>query len=239
MTINEKLKITIFGDSIGKGITTDGGKPVVMENSAVTLFENAYGVSVDNRSVFGQSLKRIAERGLIERYLNGLNKDENNVAVLELGGNDADFNWREVAKTPSVYHGPQTPIKEFSLLYKETIEKLQDGGVKVVACTIAPIDSKRFFDRVIGSIADSLKVLEFFNGDFNTIHRHQESFNNAILKNAYSYGLPVIDLREKFLESNDFENLMCLDGIHPNQNGQREIFNAVNEFVCARNLLNA
>ena len=37
MQIDEKLKITVFGDSIGKGIVTDDGKPVVMENSAVNL----------------------------------------------------------------------------------------------------------------------------------------------------------------------------------------------------------
>ena len=233
MQIDEKLKITVFGDSIGKGIFTDDGKPTVMENSAVNLFKNSFGVDVDNRSVFGQSLKRITQRNQFDRYLSTIDPKERNVAVLELGGNDADFNWREVAKSPMENHGPQTPIKEFSSLYKSTIEKLQAASVKVIVCTIVPIDSKRFFDRVIGGIADKNKVLEFFNGDFNTIHRHQEMFNNEILKNAYSYGLPVIDLREKFLESNRFEELMCLDGIHPNQSGQLEIFHAVNEFISA------
>ena len=188
---------------------------------------------MDNRSVFGQSLKRITQRNQFDRYLSTIDTAERNVAVLELGGNDADFNWREVAESPMENHGPQTPLKEFSSLYKSTIEKLQSAGVKVIVCTIVPIDSKRFFDRVIGGIADKNKVLEFFNGDFNTIHRHQEMFNNEILKNAYSYGLPVIDLREKFLESNRFEELMCLDGIHPNQSGQLEIFHAVNEFISA------
>ena len=233
MQIDEKLKITVFGDSIGKGIVTDDGKPVVMENSAVNLFKNSFGANVDNRSVFGQSLKRITQRNQFDRYLSTIDTAERNVAVLELGGNDADFNWREVAESPMENHGPQTPLKEFSSLYKSTIEKLQSAGVKVIVCTIVPIDSKRFFDRVIGGIADKNKVLEFFNGDFNTIHRHQEMFNNEILKNAYSYGLPVIDLREKFLESNRFEELMCLDGIHPNQSGQLEIFHAVNEFISA------
>jgi lysophospholipase L1-like esterase len=233
MRLDKRYQITVFGDSIGKGVNTDGGKPVVMENCAVKLFENSFGVSVDNRSIFGQSLKRASERGLIDRYVSSLDTNARNIAVIELGGNDADFNWRQVAENPCVYHGPQTEIGEFSILYRSTIEKLLNAGVKVVACTIAPIDSKRFFDAVIGRVADKCKVLEFFNGDFNTIHRHQEMFNNEILKNAYLYGLPVIDLRAKFLASNEFEKLMCLDGIHPNQNGQREIFNAVDEFISA------
>jgi lysophospholipase L1-like esterase len=232
---DERLKITVFGDSIGKGITTESGRPVVMKNSAVSLTEGAFGLSIDNRSVFGQSLKRLMERKQIERYLSTLDTSKRNVAVLELGGNDADFDWRKVAQAPNEFHDSHTSVKEFSRLYKEAIEILQDAQVRVVACTIVPIDSKRFFDNVIGMVADKEKVLEFFYGDFNTIHRHQEMFNNEILKNAYAHGLPVIDLREKFLQSNVFDDLMCLDGIHPNQMGQREIFNAVSEFIYALN----
>ena len=56
-------------------------------------------------------------------------------------------------------------------------------------------------------------------------------FNNEILKNAYSQGAKVIDLRQKFLNTNDFEDLMCLDGIHPNVKGHAQIFGAVSEFL--------
>jgi hypothetical protein len=85
-------------------------------------------------------------------------------------------------------------------------------------------------------LADKNKVLEFFKGDFNTIHRHQEMFNNEILKNSYCYGIPVIDLRRKFLESNEFENLMCMDGIHPNLKGHYEIYGAIGEFLVDNSL---
>lgn len=231
MRLTEKTKITVFGDSIGKGITTDNGKIETLSGNAVELVESKYGVKIDNRSVYGQSLKRICQRGLIDKYINELDGSYKNVVALELGGNDADFNWRGVAENPSVCHLPNTPIKDFTNLYGESIKKLNKAGVKVVVCTIVPIDSERFFNRVIGSLADKNKVLEFFKGDFNTIHRHQEMFNNEILKNAYLSGASVIDLRQKFLDTNDFENLMCLDGIHPNEVGHVQIFNAIDEFL--------
>ena len=226
-----KTKITVFGDSIGKGIVTDGGKLEVVQQSAVGLFEDKYQLKVDNRSSYGQSLKRIMQRGLIDKYIEELDTSVRNVAVLELGGNDADFNWKEVASSPSEPHFPKTPLKEFSALYAESVKKLKGAGVKVVACTIVPIDSKRFFNRVIGGITDKQKVLDFFKGDFNTIHRHQEMFNNEILKNAYMAGLSVIDLRREFLDSIEFENLMCQVGIHPNQNGHSRMFGAIDEFL--------
>lgn len=226
------LKITVFGDSIGKGVVTDGDKIEIIKENAVGLFEDGYGVKVDNRSAYGQSLKRIAQRGLIDKYIQNLDHSQKNVAVLELGGNDADYDWKMVGLNPEKAHDSNTPLKEFATLYSQAVKKLKGAGVEVVVCTIVPIDSKRFFNRVIGGLTDKSKVLDFFNGDFNTIHRHQEMFNNEILKVAYATGAKVIDLRQKFLSTNTFESFMCLDGIHPNCNGHAQIFNAVNEFLA-------
>ncbi|MBQ7373481.1 MAG: SGNH/GDSL hydrolase family protein [Clostridia bacterium] len=225
------LKITIFGDSIGKGVATDNGKIEVLKDNAVELFEKTYSVKVDNRSVFGQSLKRIMQRGVIDKYIQNLNPNENSVAVLEIGGNDSDFNWREVSNSPQTSHQPNTPIDEFSFLYSSAIDKLKNAGVKVVVCTIVPIDSKRFFDNFISKQADKDKILQFFKGDYNTIHRHQEMFNNEIIKNAYQKGCKIIDLRKKFLDTNVFDDLMCLDGIHPNGDGHAEIYSAISDFL--------
>ncbi|MBE5743061.1 MAG: SGNH/GDSL hydrolase family protein [Clostridiales bacterium] len=233
----DNLKITVFGDSIGKGIVTDSGKLEVLSKNAVSLFERELGVKVDNRSIYGQSLKRIYERGLIDTYLNNVDTSARNVVVIELGGNDADFNWREVASNPKYDHDSKTSLKEFTAYYGEIIKKLKDNGVRVIACTIAPIDSERFFNNVIGTLTDKERVLEFFKGDFNTIHRHQETFNNEILKNSYKYDVDVIDLRQKFLISNEFEHLMCLDGIHPNECGHTQIYSAVGEFLANNSLI--
>ena len=232
MEIGNKTRITVFGDSIGRGITTDNGKIERLPNGAVDLFEKDYGINVDNRSVYGQSLKRVCQRGMIDKYINELEEKEQNVVVLELGGNDADFNWKMVAENTSLNHDSNTSIKEFGRLYGETVKKLTSAGVKVVACTIVPIDSERFFNRVIGSLTDKSKVMEFFKGDFNTIHRHQEEFNNEILKNAYTQGAKVIDLRRSFLHTNDFKGLMCQDGIHPNGKGHEQMYSAVKEFLA-------
>ena len=225
------LNITVFGDSIGKGVVTDNGKIEVVKDNAVELLEKSNLIKIDNRSIFGQSLKRISKRGLIDKYIDGVTCDKKNVVVLELGGNDSDFDWRKVSENPEFAHLPQTPIDEFSKLYVDVVDKLLSAGVKVVVCTIVPIDSYRFFNNFIGNQADKQRVLEFFKGDYNIIHRHQETFNNEIIKIAYQKGLRLIDLRKKFLTTHVFDDLMCLDGIHPNGKGHAEIYNAINEFL--------
>ena len=233
MELANNTNITVFGDSIGRGITTDNGKIEKLPISMVELFENEYCIKVDNRSSYGQSLKRLYKKGVIDKYINDIDGNKKqNVVVLELGGNDADFNWKMVAENPTINHDSQTPINEFAKLYGETVKNLTKAGVKVVVCTIVPIDSERFFNRVIGSLADKSRVLEFFKGDFNTIHRHQEEFNNEILRNAYTQGAKVIDLRRSFLHTNDFKGLMCQDGIHPNGQGHEQMFSVIKEFLA-------
>lgn len=231
--MNREKKITVFGDSIGKGVFTDGGKIEVIKDNAVKLFEEWKGIEIDNRSGYGQSLKRLLDKGVIEKYIAGLDKSKRNIAVIELGGNDADFDWKAVADAPHENHYPKTGIEEFSLAYAKLLKDLRSAGVETVACTIVPISSERYFDNVICKITDGEKVLEYFRGDVNTIHRHQEMFNNEILKNSYAKGLNIIDLRQRFLTSLQFKNLMCRDGIHPNEKGQDEIFYAARNFVTA------
>ena len=48
--MNREKKITVFGDSIGKGVFTDGGKIEVIKDNAVKLFEEWKGIEIDNRS---------------------------------------------------------------------------------------------------------------------------------------------------------------------------------------------
>lgn len=229
--MTDNLNVTVFGDSIGKGVFTDGGKIEVLKDNAVSLFERWRGIKVDNKSGYGQSLKRLCEKGVIDRYISELDKTAENVAVIELGGNDADFDWKQVALTPREKHFPKTRVEEFSLLYADVLKKFIAVGVRPVVCTIVPISSGRYFDNVITKLCDGEKVLEFFNGDVNTIHRHQEMFNNEILKNSYRVGVDVIDLRKQFLDTNEFESLICRDGIHPNACGQARIFDAVKAFA--------
>lgn len=225
------MQVTVFGDSIGKGIFTDGGKIEVLKNNAVHLFEDWRGIKVDNRSTYGQSLKRLIERGVIDRYIQSLDRTQKNVAVLELGGNDADFDWKSVALSPFEEHFPKTRVEEFSSLYQSVLQKFKAANIKTIVCTIVPISSSLYFENVINRISDGEKVLQFFKGDVNTIHRHQEMFNNEILKNSYAEGVRVIDLRKEFLNSNEFERLICRDGIHPNALGHECIFGALKRFV--------
>ena len=94
-----KKLITVFGDSIGKGIMTDGEK-LFFGTGAVDILKGEYDLKIENKSSYGQSLKRMMAREEIDKYYQTVSEDKSErVAVLELGGNDADFDWKRLRQT--------------------------------------------------------------------------------------------------------------------------------------------
>ena len=125
-----KTSITLFGDSIGKGVFTDNGKIEIIKNNAVELLVKNDGLNINNRSIYGLSLKKLLGRKIIDDYIETLPTDKDNVAVLELGGNDADYDWKAVAGAPELPHASKTDINEFSENLNVIAKNLNRAKVK-------------------------------------------------------------------------------------------------------------
>ena len=229
MKFPKRCKITILGDSIPKGIFTQDNKLKKMNESAVKQIADHYKVSIDNFSFYGQTLSRLNKRGFLDKYIESLNKKDFNVAVISLGGNDSDYDWKEVSAAPSEVHWPKTPPKEFEQLLNSTIQKLKKNKVRVFLTNIPPVDSKRYFEKVITKNADKQGVLKFLKGDIENIYRHQELYNNIITRCALNNGCHLLDVRCKLLSKVNYLDYMSEDGIHPNQTGQTKIAESVIE----------
>ena len=228
--------VTILGDSVGKGIYTDNGKLEVLPQNPAKVTADKFGIKIDNRSKYGQTLSRLTARGEENALLTAGGNDERKIAVIELGGNDADFDWKTVAESPEIDHSPKTDPVLFGELYRNLILKLRAAGIDPIACTILPVLSERYFDNVISRVADGERVMRFLGGDVNTIQRHQEVYNSTIISVARELGVPVIDIRTPFLWSRDAASLMCRDGVHPSEKGSALIAATVAEFVNARRI---
>ena len=214
--------ITLFGDSISKGLYLDNKRIKRIEHSAVDILSEEYGIKVDNFSSFGQTLKKCFEKGYFDRYLNE-RTNEHDTLVIELGGNDSDYNWEEAAQSPFEEHLPNTPLNEFESILDTLIKKLKKNGVSPVFLSLPPVDSQRYFKNVICGRADGERVMQFLCGDVTNIARHQETYNTAILKKALENGCEFIDFRTEFLLMIDFLDCLSDDGIHPNQKGHEAI----------------
>ena len=223
----KKLNITLIGDSIAKGITTENMKLTRLENCAYVWVGQYLNTEINNLSVYGQTIKRVDEKGIVDKYIANLDKSQNNKLVFSIGGNDADYDWVDVAKSPSENHEPKTPEAEFSYILCKLIKKLQDNGVEVWLTGLPPVLSKLYFKNVICKISDGDKILEFYGGYITNIQRHQELYNLNLMKIANKMNCGFFDIRSVFLRERNIEKLYSLDGAHPNREGHRSIENEI------------
>ena len=228
--MNRQSKLAIFGDSIMKGVQLkkDTGRYCVEDRLELDALAASYGFTLENRSRFGCTIGRGTE--LVLRQLeNGLVAD---AVLLEYGGNDADFRWDEVAAAPDAEHDPNTPLPQFITRLGELVDAVRCHGILPVLMTLPPISASRYLDWITRNGLDRAAILHWL-GDEGAIYRYQERYSNAIKSLAAQKAVPLIDVRDAFLQRRCLLPYLCEDGIHPNSAGQRLIRDALAERLAA------
>ncbi|BCR35474.1 SGNH/GDSL hydrolase family protein [Mariniplasma anaerobium] len=232
------MRTVVFGDSIAKGIVTIKGKLETVEDNAVKLVSKYYGQEIDNVSLYGQTLKRIYDKKIVDKYLKSTGQADQVYAVFALGGNDSDYDWEMVSKNPYIKHNPKTPLKDFERMLIDMIETLTSKGIKVVLTTIISLNSQSYFDNVISKMGDPKNMMIFLEHDVENISRHQEMYSQAIVRCATKTNCILLDLREKMKSLKDIQPYMCSDGVHPNEKGYYYLAQSAIQEINQYDLLN-
>lgn len=211
-----KNTIGVWGDSILKGVIFDEirGTYQILSDSCGNLLSKTLGLNIKNRSRFGstiekgrQTLEQSLERGLDCNYV-----------LLEYGGNDCDFNWPAVSEHPELPHLPNTPLPEFKEQLQEMIEMLRRKEIVPMLMSLPPINAQKYLDFLVSKGLSRVNLLRFL-GDCQQIYRFHESYSLEVTKMALINKCVYIPVRESFLAAPDSPNLLCIDGIHPNEAG--------------------
>lgn len=214
-------EIKIIGDSILKGTIynpeTDGFD-----------FHNYLEVIPDseNLSKFGCTVTKGA--CFIKRTLD---KDSNcKYILMNFGGNDSDYNWKEISDNPLEMHSPKTPVEVFVSTYVDLIKHIKELGITPVITTLCPIYNRDYFDYLIRTYnCDPVQVMIWLK-DIERLGDNQARYSEIVKQISEQENVPLIDLRGSFLKFPDYTKLLCKDGIHPNKDGQQVILNCVKAF---------
>ncbi|MDO4564409.1 MAG: SGNH/GDSL hydrolase family protein [Clostridia bacterium] len=218
--------LSIFGDSILKGVVLNP-KNLRYQNSndfdLEALFSE-YGFVLNNQSRFGCTIGKglTMMRRQLERNA------PCDIAIIELGGNDSNFHWDEVAAEPDKEHLPATPLDVFKRLYGKMIDELTAAGIYPVLATLPPLCAERYLDWITKDGLSKANILSWL-GDANAIYRYQERYSHVIGELVREKGCAFIDLRKTFLSRLHLHDYYCRDGIHPNGAGQRLILDSLRE----------
>ena len=208
------MNVTVYGDSILKGVVFENGRYVVERAWQQRLAER-FDLTIRNRSRFGCT---------IGKALSAIRRDsetpaENGYALLEFGGNDCDFDWPAIAADPAGNYLPKTPPERFAAAYREAIALIRRGGRIPVALTLPPIHSELYFNFICRGVSRE-NILRWM-GTADRIADWQRQYSEMAAAAAREEGARLIDLRRAFpLDSDALREFLCIDGIHPSRRGQ-------------------
>ncbi|UWG99185.1 SGNH/GDSL hydrolase family protein [Dehalobacter sp. DCM] len=228
MNAKSDYRFLVVGDSISKGVVynEDQGKYSILDSNYVAILQNSLKGIIFNAAKFGNTVKRG-----IERLNQDLSKAKPDIVLIEFGGNDCDFNWKQVASDPMAEHMPNTDFNVFAKTLRETIHALKNNNIVPVLMTLPPLDADRYFQWVSKNSTELGKNILTWLGSVNKIYWWQERYNSVIVSLAQETRTRWIDVRSAFLKTPDFTQLLCIDGIHPNEAGHKIIAQKVIDYL--------
>ena len=216
--------IHIWGDSIGKGVVYDEqrNKYTLSPIRCADQVQTALGIPVYNHARMGatvqEGLDMLQKKGIFEDH------SADRVFAIEYGGNDCDLNWPAIAADPQGNHDAKVPLALFREKLGEFVQRVRISGGRVILVTPPPLEATRYFNWVTRGL-NAAAVLAYL-GDVQHIYRWQERYALAVRDVAHTLQCELLDVRDFFLAERNFQDLLCIDGIHPNANGQALITRA-------------
>ena len=213
-------KLCVIGDSITGGVVykDDAGRYVKCKESFLNLLAAALGLDIHNHSRFGCTSTAALDR--MVRYESDIAECPDTLVML--GGNDSDFDWPEVARTPEAQHDCNTPLDRFVESYARVLDRIIALGSRPIALNLIPVFGRRYFNW-FSKRADPESLMRFL-GTTDSIEHWNEMYNLAVMQVAAIRGVPVLDARSAFLSKRVFDNLFSADGIHPSVEGHRKMY---------------
>ena len=212
------MKLVVFGDSILKGVITipDSGKLFdVTENDSLTLAQKKLGFELDNRSIDGN----ITSKGLVKLQKFFDKGETADFCIIEFGSNDCDYDWGTLIQ--------KVPLADYLENLKQMISLCRANKVTPLMMGLIPYVCDDWFKTIIKG-QDEAAILNFLGGTAETLGKNQLIYKNAQADFVKENKVQFLDPWTTF---EGHKELMCYDGIHPNEKGYQLLADAWIKFL--------
>jgi len=221
-------RILVIGDSLSRGVVFDELKNryCLAKEGFVAALQKLLGAQVCNEAKFGATIAY--GKNLLAPKMAELDPQ---IVLIEFGGNDCDFDWNAIAENPKADHQPKTDCGVFEAGLQEMVEQIQANGRAPVLMNLPPLDAPAYFGWFTGGDRQKGREILKWLEDVSKIYWWHERYSSAIDRVARRTGAHMVDIRGEFLAREDFRSLICRDGIHPNREGHRLIFDTFRKYI--------
>lgn len=206
------MKIICFGDSLTRGVSVAKGRLRILKENYPAFLQQLFSendgedVTIINKGVFNDN-----SDSLLSRLDKDVIEQHPDYAIIEIGGNDCNFNWKDVVKSPRVEHAPIVPIDRYIENIRTIVKKVQESGITPIISTLPPLDPVRYYKNVSDKYSD---VVGHLIGSMGGIEHWHGIYNQNLNKLADELGVLKIDVRSAIKKAGDLAELISDDGIH-------------------------
>ena len=216
--MSEIKSVLVWGDSILKGIISSEDLTQIRpsEINALQMAGEKLAIEINNKSIYGAHIIKL--QSTQTKNLNkGLTAD---IALIESGTNDCDYEWNDVCTKPFSEITQKVPLADFKRIASEMVDTSRENKITPVLVT-APDLAIPYWKEYITRGLDKEKIAQFIGHDPYVLLRNQEEYMEALRQIAKEKNVQLIDMRVEFRKTSDPMSLMCKDGVHPNIEGHK------------------
>lgn len=216
--MSEIKSVIVWGDSILKGIISSEDLTQIRpsEINALQMAGEKLAIEINNKSIYGAHIIKL--QSTQTKNLNkGLTAD---IALIESGTNDCDYEWNDVCTKPFSEITQKVPLADFKRIASEMVDTSRENKITPVLVT-APDLAIPYWKEYITRGLDKEKIGQFIGHDPYVLLRNQEEYMEALRQIAKEKNVQLIDMRVEFRKTSDPMSLMCKDGVHPNIEGHK------------------
>ena len=216
--MSEIKSVIVWGDSILKGIISSEDLTQIRpsEINALQMAGEKLAIEINNKSIYGAHIIKL-QLTQTKNLNKGLTAD---IALIESGTNDCDYEWNDVCTKPFSEITQKVPLADFKRIASEMVDTSRENKITPVLVT-APDLAIPYWKEYITRGLDKEKIAQFIGHDPYVLLRNQEEYMEALRQIAKEKNVQLIDMRVEFRKNSDPMSLMCKDGVHPNLEGHK------------------
>ncbi|WP_449537511.1 SGNH/GDSL hydrolase family protein [Ferdinandcohnia sp. Marseille-Q9671] len=212
------MKIVCFGDSLTRGVSfVKGRMRILKENYPAFLqqFASDSNLTVINKGVFNDNSDL-----LLSRVEKDVIAEQPDYVIINIGGNDCNFKWDEVAVNPEEEHQPIVPLERYVENLKQLVGKIRESNSTPILMTLPPLDPVRYYRLLSQKYGSSISHLIGLQGGIEHWHG---LYNRSLTMLAEQLDVVKIDIRSAMNQSGDLLHFISDDGIHLTGEGYKTI----------------